>query len=116
MAIKLNEGAYQHAEKLIEDGKYRINSIWRDAQPSENGQAKYLEAQGWGAYSKWYLGIDTDSEAGTPQSLRFPIGDFKSVHRTALLIAKTQAEKQNAADVVKAIDDLIFLFDRISAC
>jgi hypothetical protein len=116
MALKLNDAAFKHAEALIEEGKYRINTVWREAQPSENEEKRFLDQHGWEDYGKWFLAVDNDAAEGSLARYKLPVGDFKSVHRSGLLAAKARADKNSAGDVSEAVDELIFLFDRISAC
>lgn len=114
MAIKVNDAGVEFAEQLLEDGKYRINTVWREAQPSDTKLQGYFEQHGPDEYARWFLGVNPD-ETDPKTRYTFPIGDFKSVHRSALNIAKQRAEGQYA-DIADAADELISFFDRISAC
>ena len=116
MALQLNQVAFKNAEALIEEGKYRINTVWREAQPSDNEASQYFEKVGADDYAKWFLAVDTNAPEGAKDRYKLPVGDFKSVHRSGLLAAKDRAEQNKAGDVSEAVDELIFLFDRISAC
>jgi hypothetical protein len=116
MTVVLNNEAYQQAEGLIEQGQYRINSMWRDAQPRPEAIERFQQANGAAGLGLWYLAEDTSQPEDSPTRYRYPVGDFKSVHRSGLLAAKNQAEKEGQTDVVNAVDELLFLFDRISAC
>lgn len=115
MALELNADAVVFAEKMIEDGNYRINTMWRESHPSERAQADLL-ARGWDEARKWYLGIDPSAPEGSQARLRYPVGDFKSIHRSGLIAARDKAEQQGETDIVEAAEELLFLFDRISAC
>ena len=115
MALELNAAGVVFAEKMIEDGNYRINTMWRESQPSERTQADLL-ARGWDEASKWYLAIDPDAPQGRQASLHYPVGDFKNVHRSGLIAARDAAREQGDDDIADAAEELLFLFDRISAC
>ena len=115
MALELNAAGVVFAEKMIEDGNYRINTMWRESQPSERAQADLL-ARGWDEASKWYLAMDPDTPEGSPQRLRYPVGDFKNIHRSGLIAARDAARKQGDDTIGDAAEELLFLFDRISAC
>lgn len=115
MALELNPVAYAFAEKMIEDGHYRISTMWRESSPSDKKRAALL-AQGWDDASKWYLGVDPAAPEGTQERLRYPVGDFKSVHRSGLIAARDAALKDGDTAISDAADELLFLFDRISAC
>lgn len=116
MATNLNPAAVELAQQLIEGGDYRINTVWREARPSETAMDDYLDRNGFTALSRWYLGVDASAEPGTKESLRFPVGDYKNVHRSALVIARDEARKHGDDAVADAADELLFFFDRISAC
>ena len=116
MAVNLNPAAVTLAEQLLEGGDYRINSVWREARPSEAATDDYLDRKGYDSLAQWYLGVDSEAEPGSKESLRFPIGDFKSVHRSGILAARDEANKMGAGAIAEAADELIFYFDRITAC
>lgn len=115
MALELNKDSYAFAEKMIEDGNYRINTMWRESHPSERAQAELL-ARGWDEARKWYLGVDPSAPEDSQDRLRFPVGDFKNIHRSGLIAARDQAVKDGDTAIGEAADELLFLFDRISAC
>lgn len=115
MALQLNADAVVFAEKMIEDGNYRINTMWRESQPSEKARAD-LMARGWGEANKWYLGIDPTAPEGSQARLRLPVGDFNNIHRSGLIAARDEAQRQGDDAISEAADELLFLFDRISAC
>lgn len=115
MALELNAAGAAFAEKMIEDGHYRINTMWREAQPSARAQADLL-ARGWDEAARWYLAIDPAAPEGSPSRLQYPLGDFKSVHRSGLIAARDAAQKQGDTTIADAAEELLFLFDRISAC
>jgi hypothetical protein len=111
MAPRLNNEAVEFARGLIDEGRYRINTVWTVAAPSSAQAETLLSAQGWDAYARWFLVVD---EAASQASL--PIGDLKSVHRSGLLAAQTAAQKSGQADVAEAAQDLIDWIDRFNAC
>ncbi len=118
MTIKLNPEAVQYSLQLIGEGKYRINSIWRDNQPTPKASANYMAAHGFNELSKWYLATNTNADVpdGTPETLVFPVGDFANVHQTGLLAAKDRAALDGQEDIVASIDEILELFDRMNAC
>lgn len=114
MTMKVNQEALEKAKQLIDEGKFRINTPWRDVQPSPTALNKYLSQHGPDAYRQWFLAIDPDA----PESERYmlPFGDFNSVHRSGVVAAKQRAEQQHAPDVEAAADEILDLFDRLNAC
>lgn len=115
MTVKVNDAGVEFAEQLLEDGNYRINTVWREAQPSDTKAQGYFEQHGADEYARWFLGVNPD-ESDPKARYVLPIGDFKSVHRSALNIAKQRAEKEQNVAIQDAADELIAFFDRISAC
>jgi hypothetical protein len=111
MAPRLNTEAVEFARALIDEGRYRINTVWTVAAPSPAQAQTLLNAQGWDAYARWFLVVD---DATRDASL--PVGDLKSVHRSGLLAAQSAAEKAGQGDVAEAAQDLIDWIDRFNAC
>lgn len=114
MTGKLNAVAVENAKQLILDGKYRINTIWKNAQPSEAEVESFLKRAGWDEFSKWFLVVDDGMQS--PADASFVLGDFKSIHRSSLQSIKRQAEKEGQPDIVNAADELIDLIDHFNAC
>ncbi len=114
MPGKLNADAVENAKQLIQDGNYRINTVWKNAQPSEHEVEQFLNRAGWDEFSKWFLVVD--GELKSPTDASFVVGDFKSVHRSSLQNIKRQAEKDGQPDVADAANDLIDLIDHFNAC
>ena len=62
MAVKLNNRAYQHAKRLITEGKfiYDRRDAWSEHQPSASKENEFLEKHGFFEYGKWYLGVNDE--------------------------------------------------------
>lgn len=116
MTLRLNSDAVAFAERMIGEGDYRINTVWREAQPSAQAARAFAREHGPDACRQWYLAEDTDCPPGAPERYQLPIGDFKSVHRSGLIAARDSAAKQQQHEIEDAADELLFFFDRISAC
>lgn len=114
MANKINAEAIENAKQLILDGKYRINTVWKNAQPSETEVENFAKRAGWDEVSKWFLVVDEDKKL--PADSHFAVGDFKSVHRSGLQSIKRKAEKDQQPEVVDAATELIDLIDHFNAC
>jgi hypothetical protein len=63
-------------------------------QPHENGFDSTFYGSG-----KWHLGIDDEQDEGTRKRYKFPYGDFKKVHRCAVLFAESRAGQYKHVDV-----------------
>jgi hypothetical protein len=114
--MKLNPVAVEKAKQLLDDGKFRISTPWREVRPSSEVEDRYLNQHGTQEYAEWYLAIDPAAPAGSRARYQYPIGDFNAVHRSGLVAAKELAAKYQQQEIEAAADDLLFLFDRLTAC
>lgn len=114
--MQLNPAALEKAKALIDEGKFRINTPWREVQPSPTAEDKYLAMHGWDAYAQWYLAVNPQAAEGTKERYLFPVGDFNAVHRSGIVAAKSRAEKEQNADLAAAAEEILDLFDRLNAC
>lgn len=114
--MQVNYEAIENAKRLIDEGKFRINTPWREVQPSEVAQNRYLDQHGWDAYSQWFLAVDTSAPQDSKDRYKFPVGDFNAVHRSGLVAAKQRAAQNQDADLEAAADELLDIFDRLNAC
>jgi hypothetical protein len=109
--MKLNPSAVELARELLDDGQFRISTPWSKVQPSAESAAIHREAAGAESAARWYLAVDPDTG-----EMRLPIGDFKALHRSGLVAALDEARLHGWADIAEAADDILFLFDRLTAC
>ena len=99
--IKLNRAAYDHAKRLIREGRCVIDDRddWSEHQPSSQAQNRYLEERGLTEYARWFLGRDDKHARDAKAHYRFPYGDFHDVHRCGVLAAESRAGQRNYTDV-----------------
>jgi hypothetical protein len=107
MAIRLNQEAVEHAQNLIKGRQYERNSDWSEAQPSAEEENKFIDENGWGAFAKWHLAYDTEASEETKSRYKFPFGDLKKLHRSALIAAKQRAGSEDYDEVQRAADRLL---------
>jgi hypothetical protein len=102
MAAKLYEPAFEHAKRLIEEGKYVYDDrdMWSEHQPSSEEEGEFIRLHGIDEYAKWHLGID-EEEYGRRRH-KFPYGDFEKVHRCGVLSAESRAGQYKYLDIEKA--------------
>ena len=114
MATKLNKKALEHARSLVKDGKVvrDTRGDWSEHAPSADQENAYIDKHGFTEFSKWHLGLDTDESEGTKGSVSFPFGDFKKVHRCAVVSLESRAAQHNHDEIAKAAKDLL---DKIDA-
>jgi hypothetical protein len=74
MAVKMNDRGSDPAKSFIGAEQYVLDGkgAWSEHQPSAIEENKYIEENGWGAYSRWYLGIDDQAGEETKARYKFP--------------------------------------------
>jgi hypothetical protein len=107
MAIRLNQQAVEHAQNLIKGRQYERNSDWSEAQPSAEEENKFIDENGWEAFAKWHLAYDSEASEVTKSRYKFPLGDFRKLHRSALIAAKQRAGSEDYSKVQSAADRLL---------
>jgi hypothetical protein len=115
MAVKLNSKSFDHAKRLIKDGKYVLDDRddWSEHQPSAADENRFIEKHGFDEYSLWYLGADDQEDPDTKAHYKFPYGDFTKVHRCGLLAAETRAAQRGYDDIEKAAHQLHETLDEL---
>jgi hypothetical protein len=58
MTVKLNDRAYEHAKRLIGEGKFIDDErgAWSDHHPSTQTEKDFIGKNGFFDYGKWFLG------------------------------------------------------------
>jgi hypothetical protein len=107
MAVLLNQEAVEHTQNLIKGRQYERNSDCSEAQPSAEKENKFIDENGWKAFAKWHLAYDTEASEETKSRYKFPFGDFRKLHRSALIAAKQRAGSEDYSDVQNATDRLL---------
>jgi hypothetical protein len=101
MAVKLHNPGYDHAKKLIAEGKVVLDERddWSEHQPSASAENVFIEAHGYARYGRWHLAVDDELDADTKGRYKFPYGDFRDVHRCGVLAAESRAGQRKYTDV-----------------
>jgi hypothetical protein len=117
MSVSLNTSAYDHAKKLIEEGRFVLDErdAWSEHRPSAQRENEYLEEHGEREYARWYLAIDDEHREGTKARYKFPYGDFADVHRCGVLSGESRAGQYKYLDVEMALAHLHGMLDGIRA-
>ena len=104
MAVKLNRRGYEHAKELVTEGHvvHDDRDAWSEHQPSAKQENEFIERHGIDEYAKWHLGIDDEHAEKTKGHYKFPYGDFKDVHRCAVLSAESRAGQYKHFDIENA--------------
>jgi hypothetical protein len=113
VAVKVNDSAYEHAQRLIKDGKYVLDERddWSEHQPSARQENEFIEQHGFNEYRKWYLGEDDEEAEDTKARYKFPYGDFDMVHRCGVLAAESRAGQYKHLDIETAVAHLHGMLD-----
>ena len=110
-SYSINEPAVAHARKLIDARQYVLDSDWGESQPRADDQNGYLERHGWHEYADWHLGLTEGAADHTKARYAFVCGDFRRIHRTALIACVYRASEWRHKAVELAAHDLLQYLD-----
>jgi hypothetical protein len=113
-SYSVNPEAVAAAERLIRGRQYVLDSDWGEVQPGAAEQNAYLEHHTWEEYAAWHLGLTDDASDETKARHAFVYGDFRRVHRTALIACVYRASEWRHKEVELAAHDLLQLLDATS--
>jgi hypothetical protein len=104
MSVKLHRSGFQHAKQLVEEGRVELDDrdAWSEHQPSAKEENEYIKRHGMREFGKWHLGIDDEQDEDNKGRYKFPYGDFKDVHRCAVLSAESRAGQYKYFDIERA--------------
>jgi hypothetical protein len=114
-SYSLNEQAVAHARRLIEARQYVLQSVWGDMQPGADEENAYLGSHTWEDYASWHLALTDGANDGTKARYGFVYGDFRRVHRSALIACQFRAAEWRHKAIELAAHDLLQHLDRKSA-
>jgi len=72
---------------------------------------EFIRVHGFAEYRKWHLGIDETHAEGTKARYKFPFGDFKNIHRCALLAVRSRAHQYGYVDIENAAIRFLEMID-----
>lgn len=110
--LTLHQEALEQAKTLIEAGQFVKDSDWDEQRPSTEDEQRLLNERGWETYRKWFLALAPAQAENTTERYQLLYGDFETVHRSALLIARKQAARLGALDIEAAINQLLIEIDK----
>lgn len=108
----LNDRAVAHARKLIKARHYVLDSDWGEAQPSAEDENKFLDSHSWDEYAGWHLGLTDGATDETKSRYGFVFGDFRRVHRTAIIACQFRAAEWRHKAIELAAHDLLQELDK----
>jgi hypothetical protein len=109
---EVNPDAVARARALIDARQYILVSDWGEVQPDAATQNAYLERHSWEEYGAWHLGLTEGAAPETKARHAFVYGDFRRVHRTALIASVYRASEWRHKQVELAAHDLLQHLDR----
>ena len=110
----VNKDAVAKCRELIEAKQYVLDSDWGEVQPNAEAQNAFLDRHSWAEYAAWHLGLTVGANDETKARYAFVYGDFRRVHRTALIACVYRASEWRHKDVELAAHDLLQLLDATS--
>jgi hypothetical protein len=113
MAVKLNLRAYSYAKACVREGRVVRDERddWSEHQPSTQEENAFIESHGFEEYGKWHLGVDDEQPWDVKRRYKFPYGDFKKVHRCAVISAESRAGQYKYFDIEDAAARLHGMID-----
>lgn len=110
----VNERAVARAQELIDARQYVLDSDWGEVQPSADDQNGFLESHSWDDYARWHLGLADGANDGTKARYAFVCGDFRRIHRTALIACVYRAAEWRHKEIELAAHALLQRLDETS--
>jgi hypothetical protein len=107
----LNAAAVAKARKLIDGKQYVLDSDWGAVQPKADDQNAFLENHTWDEYAEWHLGLTEGAKDETKARYAFVYGDFRRLHRTALIACVYRASEWRHKDIELAAHELLQYLD-----
>jgi hypothetical protein len=104
MSVKLHRSGYEHAQRLVEDGRVVLDERddWSEHHPAAGEENEFIRRHGIREYGKWHLGIDDEQDEDNKGRYKFPYRDFKDIHRCAVLSAESRAGQYKYLDIERA--------------
>ena len=110
----VNPEAVARARKLIDARQYVLTSDWGDSQPKADDENAFLKSHTWAEYAGWHLALTEGASDETKARYAFVYGDFRRVHRAALIACVYRAAEWRHKAVELAAHDLLQHLDQTS--
>jgi hypothetical protein len=89
-----------------------LSSDWGGRQPDADAQNAFVERHSWADYARWHLALTDGANDETKARYAFVYGDFRRVHRSALIACVYRASEWRHKAVDLAAHDLLQHLDR----
>ena len=110
----VNPEAVARARQLIDARQYVLTSDWGERQPKADDENAFLASHSWAEYANWHLALTDGANDDTKARYAFVYGDFRRVHRTALIACVYRAAEWRHKAVELAAHDLLQHLDQTS--
>ena len=111
-SYKVNRRAVSEARRLIDAGRYVVESDWGEAQPKADDENAFLEKRGWDDYAAWHLGLTDGANDETKARYAFVFGDFERIHRSGIIACHFRAAEYRHKQVELAAHRLLQYLDK----
>jgi len=111
----VNDRAVARAQRLIDGHQYVLDSDWGDVQPKADDENRFLQRHSWEEYAEWHLALTDGANDETKARCAFVYGDFRRVHRSALIACVYRASEWRHKAVELAAHDLLQRLDASSS-
>ena len=108
----LNKKAVSNIRKLIEAKQYVLDSDWGEVQPKADDENAYLKNHDWDDYAAWHLGLTDGATDETKGRYAFVVGDFRRVHRSAIIASHYRAAEWRHKAIELAAHELLQVLDK----
>jgi len=109
---EVNPPAVEKALRLIEGRQYVLQSEWGAVQPDAAAGNAFLERHSWEEFSAWHLGLTVGANDETKARYAFVFGDFRRLHRSAIIACIYRAAEWRHKQVELAAHELLQELDR----
>jgi hypothetical protein len=109
---KVNRRAVTHARRLIDAGRYVVDSDWGEVQPKADDENAFLDDHSWAEYAAWHLGLTEGASDETKARYAFVVGDFRRLHRSGIIACHYRAAEWRHKEIELAAHRLLQYLDR----
>ncbi len=110
----VNQRAVERAKQRIDARQYVLDSDWGEVQPDAAAENRYLASHSWEEYAEWHLGLTEGATEETKARHAFVMGDFRRIHRSAIIACHYRAAEWRHKQVELAAHDLLQHLDRVA--
>ena len=88
-----------------------MSGVRPERRPVDEGESLRANRAGWDAYAEWHLGIDRQESDETKGGFSFPFGDFRTIHRCAVISLESRAAQFDHDEIARAAKRLLEKID-----